>query len=243
MKIVKYLITVSFLTLGTITQINAQQGIGTPTPTNALHINDTDPLRLEGLQPGVGGEAKLVVDANGVVKTETIVGVGAKFVTLNANSTQTFDATTFNNSAVFEQVNFVSGDIKINTLGATMAGPNVVLNEVGFYEVSGIVYFRPQYGYTILSGAIGINVRLTLAGTNVGGTRNTLTNTNLASSTYATFIELKPTIIEVTTVGSGVGIYISRATGVSVNGGATNPELIRVPIGVSYSKILIIKKL
>jgi hypothetical protein len=46
-------------------------GIGTNTPTNKLHVNGTDPLRLQGVQLSTSGTDKgLVLDANGVVKTK-----------------------------------------------------------------------------------------------------------------------------------------------------------------------------
>jgi len=45
-------------------------GIGTTAPTNKLHLNGTDPLRLQGLTAGVTTTDPLaVVDANGVLKT------------------------------------------------------------------------------------------------------------------------------------------------------------------------------
>lgn len=45
-------------------------GIGITTPTNKLHINGTNPLRLQGLTAGVASTDPLIVaDANGVLKT------------------------------------------------------------------------------------------------------------------------------------------------------------------------------
>ncbi|WP_415328916.1 hypothetical protein [Chryseobacterium sp. MMS23-Vi53] len=45
-------------------------GIGTTAPSNALHVNATDPLRLQGLTAGVTStDPLMVVDATGVVKT------------------------------------------------------------------------------------------------------------------------------------------------------------------------------
>ncbi|ASW75892.1 hypothetical protein CJF12_17525 [Chryseobacterium piperi] len=45
-------------------------GVGTTAPTNKMHINGTNPLRLQGLTAGVADTDPLVVaDANGVLKT------------------------------------------------------------------------------------------------------------------------------------------------------------------------------
>lgn len=50
-------------------------GAGTLTPTNKLHINATNPIRLEGLTTGVTTTDPLVVaDANGVLKTIGTLG-------------------------------------------------------------------------------------------------------------------------------------------------------------------------
>ena len=46
-------------------------GIGTAAPTNKLHvISPADPLKLEGVQNGAG--TPLIIDANGVVKKQTL---------------------------------------------------------------------------------------------------------------------------------------------------------------------------
>ena len=59
---------------GTRTRVNKDNGnvgIGTiAAPSNKLHVNGTNPLRLEGLQPSVAStDLYLVTDANGVVKS------------------------------------------------------------------------------------------------------------------------------------------------------------------------------
>jgi hypothetical protein len=43
-------------------------GIGTTSQTNLLHINGTNPIRLEGLQAGAATDSLLTVDNNGVVR-------------------------------------------------------------------------------------------------------------------------------------------------------------------------------
>lgn len=47
---------------------DGKTGIGTAAPTNTLHVNGTNPLRLEGLQTGVVSDKILTTDANGVVR-------------------------------------------------------------------------------------------------------------------------------------------------------------------------------
>lgn len=50
-------------------------GIGTTVPTNKLHINGTDPLRVQGLSAGnTTTDPLLVVDATGVVKSIGTLG-------------------------------------------------------------------------------------------------------------------------------------------------------------------------
>jgi|GEM_PF-1042688 len=47
-------------------------GIGTTAPTNPLHVvplSGIDPVRIEGLQPGIAADNIVVADANGVLKT------------------------------------------------------------------------------------------------------------------------------------------------------------------------------
>ncbi|WPO84118.1 hypothetical protein SD427_07225 [Chryseobacterium sp. JJR-5R] len=49
---------------------NDRIGIGTATPANKLHVNGTDPLRLEGITSGNSSTDRLLVaDTNGVVKS------------------------------------------------------------------------------------------------------------------------------------------------------------------------------
>ena len=48
--------------------IEGTTGIGTLAPTNKLHVNGTNPLRLEGLQAGVLTDTILTADATGVVR-------------------------------------------------------------------------------------------------------------------------------------------------------------------------------
>ncbi|MEM1122530.1 MAG: tail fiber domain-containing protein [Bacteroidota bacterium] len=51
---------------------NDRVGIGTSTPSNKLHVNGTNPLRLQGLQTDNALSEVLVTDANGVVKKTNI---------------------------------------------------------------------------------------------------------------------------------------------------------------------------
>ena len=54
---------------------NDRVGVGTAAPTNRLHINGTDPLRLQGTTTGnTTTDPLMVLDANGVVKTIGTLG-------------------------------------------------------------------------------------------------------------------------------------------------------------------------
>lgn len=55
--------------------VGGNMGIGTTVPTNKLHINGTDPLRLQGVGSGNSAtDPLLVIDANGVVKNIGTLG-------------------------------------------------------------------------------------------------------------------------------------------------------------------------
>lgn len=62
--------------------IEGDTGIGTSAPTNKLHVNGTNPLRLEGLQTGATSDTFLTADATGVVRqltmTQLLGGTGTK---------------------------------------------------------------------------------------------------------------------------------------------------------------------
>lgn len=54
---------------------NDRVGLGTATPTNRLHVNGTDPLRLQGTTAGnTTTDPLMVLDGNGVVKTIGTLG-------------------------------------------------------------------------------------------------------------------------------------------------------------------------
>jgi hypothetical protein len=53
---------------GGITIDGNNVGIATVSPSNLLHVNGTNPLRLQGLQPGAATDSLLTVDNNGVVR-------------------------------------------------------------------------------------------------------------------------------------------------------------------------------
>ncbi|UZU00081.1 hypothetical protein ODZ84_11145 [Chryseobacterium fluminis] len=78
-------------------------GIGTSAPTNKLHVNATDPLRLEGLQASSGTSGSLTVNSTGVVQLRNsssisaVRAIGNVSITVNntfttiGTPTETFD--------------------------------------------------------------------------------------------------------------------------------------------------------
>ncbi|UHO39658.1 hypothetical protein H5J24_06160 [Chryseobacterium capnotolerans] len=86
-----------------INPITGNIGVGTSSATNKLHINATNPLRLEGLQGASSPVGSLAVNSTGVVQLRTSSnvsaarGTGTAIITLNntftnaATSAKTFD--------------------------------------------------------------------------------------------------------------------------------------------------------
>lgn len=88
-------------------------GIGTTTPTNMLHVNGTNPLRLEGLQTSSGKVGTLVVNSTGVVQTQTSTDISAVRVTgsltLSTNNTETLTNSGNTPTEAFDNLNEFSG--------------------------------------------------------------------------------------------------------------------------------------
>ncbi|MBE0660884.1 MAG: hypothetical protein IH597_00305 [Bacteroidales bacterium] len=64
---------------------NSRLGVGVTTPSNSLHVNGTNPLRLEGLQTSTENEV-LVVNASGVISKRNL-GSGAYWSSLGNSGT------------------------------------------------------------------------------------------------------------------------------------------------------------
>ncbi|ANF51884.1 hypothetical protein A0O34_15810 [Chryseobacterium glaciei] len=97
-------------------------GVGTATPTNLLHVNGTNPLRLEGLQPSSGKTGTLVVNSTGVAQLQTSSSISASRVignvTLVSNNTvYNIDNTTLP-TETFDNLNEFNG----STFTASSAG-------------------------------------------------------------------------------------------------------------------------
>jgi len=87
-----------------ISPITGNVGIGTSSATNKLHINATNPVRLEGLQASSGTAGSLTVNSTGVVQLKNSAsisaarGTGIVVITINNNFVNTVpSAKTFDN--------------------------------------------------------------------------------------------------------------------------------------------------
>ena len=125
-------------------------GVGTTAPTNKMHINGTNPLRLQGLTAGVSDTDPLVVaDANGVLKT-----IG------------TLDDLSIPSPAIFRletaQNNFLSAQVS----GGQQAVPmTVVKNSIpGLTYAGNTITFPPgSYQMTVVYEAVHNNTGCTIS--------------------------------------------------------------------------------
>lgn len=181
-------------------------GVGTIAPTNKLHVNATDPLRLQGLTAGDSGTDPLVVaDANGVLKT-----IG----TLSVLSVPT--------PAIFRletaQANFLNGQ----SSGGQQAVPmSVVKNSIpGLTYAGNTITFPPgSYQMTVVYEATHNNTGCTISSyfvdfpLNAGTTRihNTASHSEGALSNHG------GTITYATTMATGRTWPIQLGRGQSGN--------------------------
>ncbi|MCS3532992.1 hypothetical protein [Chryseobacterium sp. JUb7] len=120
---------------GVISIRSGNVGIGTASPSNILHVNATNPVRLEGLQVSSGSAGTLAVNSTGVVQLRNSSSISAVRatgnITITVNNTFTNIATA---AETFDNLNEFAG----NTFTAAATG----LYKVDFQ----IVY--PQRGNT-----------------------------------------------------------------------------------------------
>ncbi|HJW16381.1 MAG TPA: hypothetical protein VJ499_04645 [Flavisolibacter sp.] len=117
-------------------------GVGTNAPTNAVHINSANPLRLEGLQSS-NSNTLLVVDANGVVGKSPAVSM-----TSLIKSSYNIDLPSLGNNQ----------NISINVaVAGAKVGDNVVVTPAGELtnpNGSGLVFIG--YSYVSVDGQVTI---------------------------------------------------------------------------------------
>lgn len=120
---------------GVISIRSGNVGIGTASPSNILHVNATNPVRLEGLQVSSGSAGTLAVNSTGVVQLRNSSSISAVRatgnITITVNNTFTNIATA---AETFDNLN----EFASNTFTAAATG----LYKVDFQ----IVY--PQRGNT-----------------------------------------------------------------------------------------------
>jgi hypothetical protein len=129
-------------------------GVGTATPTNAVHINATDPLRLEGLQTS-NSSTLLVVDANGVVGKSNQVEI-----TSLVKASYTINLPSLGNNA--------TASVNVAVAGAKV-GDNVVVTPSGeLTNTNGSGLVMIGYSYVSVDGQVTIRfINPTTTTTNV----------------------------------------------------------------------------
>ncbi|MGH1515988.1 hypothetical protein [Chryseobacterium sp. JK1] len=99
-----------------INPITGSVGIGTTAPTNRLHVNATNPMRLEGLQPSSNSTGTLTVNNKGIVQLQNSSSIsaarGTGSVTISTNNTF---ADTAISSKSFDNLNELTGNTFIPT--------------------------------------------------------------------------------------------------------------------------------
>ncbi|SDF25024.1 hypothetical protein [Epilithonimonas hungarica] len=88
--------------LGFPSYFKGRVGIGTNAPSNALHINATNPVRLEGLQAGAATDNVVVADVTGVLKTVPAASLGGGSSTEPWYNVTTSAGATANNQDIYQ---------------------------------------------------------------------------------------------------------------------------------------------
>ncbi|MEI7487607.1 MAG: hypothetical protein WCJ72_09400 [Chryseobacterium sp.] len=191
-------------------------GIGLTTPTNKLHVDGTDPLRLQGTTVGVTTTDRLMVlDANGVVKTIGTLG-----------------ALSIPNPAIFRletaQSNFLNG---VAAGGTQVVPMSVIKNTIPGLTynttTSTITFPVGTYQMTFVYEAVHNNTGCTLSSyfidfpLNAGTTRvhNTASHVEGSNSIHGNAITYA------TTVPAGKTWHIALGRGVSGNCAGTGNTL------------------
>ncbi|MFZ4927554.1 hypothetical protein [Chryseobacterium sp. Mn2064] len=99
-----------------INPITGNVGIGTSSPTNRLHVNANNPIRLEGLQPSSGSTGTLTVNNKGIVQLQNTSSISAARGTGTAiiSSNNTF-TNTLVSTKNFDNLNELTGNTFIPT--------------------------------------------------------------------------------------------------------------------------------
>ena len=241
----------------TLTQTTGAVNITSTTATQALNVTSTaDPLKLTGLQAiaSTATYKNLVVDANGVVKTNTF---NDKVLAAYCNGDQQMDATSFNNGNA-QKLTFIPSDIIVNTGGLYSfndATDEFTVNEAGAYEIQGYSGYVSNddasngssgTNSNIINAADwgqGINLTINVNGTIKDGTRFIYTkdmgHTTVSSGVGVNFIA---TIETKTILNLAAGDKITISLQKVLGNSSVDPHIV-VPTGLTQSKKIMIKRL
>lgn len=146
-----------------INPISGNVGIGTSSATNKLHINATNPIRLEGLQTSSGTAGSLTVNSTGVVQLQNSSSIsaarGTGIVVITTNNTFVNTATS---AKTFDNLSEMTG----NTFTASATG---------LYKVDFVINY-PQRGATEDGG----DGYLGYAQISLNGIQQSFTNTKVS---------------------------------------------------------------
>ncbi|WP_449400832.1 hypothetical protein [Chryseobacterium wanjuense] len=163
-------------------------GIGISTATNKLHVNATNPVRLEGLQAAAGTAGSLVVDNTGVVQLRNSSSISAVRATGNLTITVNNLATNTNASAAptetFDNLNEFTG----NTFTAAATGLYKVDFQINYpqrvaTEDGGDGYLGYAYINLNASTYTTVSTKVTLPETSGAPSYNTCVNSVLVKMT------------------------------------------------------------
>jgi hypothetical protein len=128
-------------------------GVGTPNPSNQLHIKSPlDPLRLEGVATGSGNETLLTIDSNGVVKKQPIT-IPVPTTRLTVGISAVYTATSSGNLMIVPLTNPTSSDGNFSNETHFYTAPST-----GMYEIKGLFDFSTS----TTTGSISISLNAVL---------------------------------------------------------------------------------
>ena len=154
-------------------------GIGTTAPQNTLHVNGTNPLRLQGLQTGAATDNVLTVDTNGVVRSQTTASFLNNNWSLDGNTATatSFLGTTHNFDLQFKRNNTLIGKLSTNNVSFGSRALNSATTGIYNNALGGsALYYNTSGGYNNALGVYSLYSNTTGTGNNGTGHQSLYNN-------------------------------------------------------------------